>query len=72
MIKALQECLNNQQGSYILPFFWQHGEEKEKLAEEIEAIAASGAKEFCLESRVHEEFCDYKWWEDFEFILKEA
>lgn len=72
MIKALQECLNNQQGSYILPFFWQHGEEKEKLAEEIEAIAASGAKEFCVESRVHEEFCEDKWWEDFEFILKEA
>lgn len=29
MIKALQECLNNKQGSYILPFFWQHGEEIE-------------------------------------------
>ena len=71
-MKRLNECLNNQYGSYILPFFWQHGDSKEELLEEIIAIEKSGAKEMCVESRVYADFCGEKWWDDFGFILQEA
>ena len=71
-MKQLNECLNDNYGSYILPFFWQHGDSHELLLEEICAIEKSGAKEFCVESRVHEQFCEDKWWDDFGFILEEA
>lgn len=57
---------------YILPFFWQHGEEHSVLREEIEAIQKSGIHEFCVESRTHEQFCEDQWWEDFHFLLEEA
>ena len=71
-MKRLDDCLSNNYGSYILPFFWQHGDSHDLLREEIIAIEKSGAKEFCVESRVHNEFCEDKWWEDFAFILEEA
>ncbi len=71
-MKRLNECLNNNYGSYILPFFWQHGDSKEELLQEIIAIEKSGAKEICVESRVHEDFCGEQWWDDFGFILEEA
>ena len=71
-MKRLNECLNNEYGSYILPFFWQHGDSKEELLEELIAIEKSGAKEICVESRVHEDFCGEKWWDDFGFLLEEA
>lgn len=68
----IKDCLEHKEGSYILPFFWQHGEDHEALLEEIEAIKASGAREFCVESRVYEHFCEDAWWEDFGFILDAA
>lgn len=73
MDKKIQECLENRQsGKHILPFFWQHGEDYKLLNEEIEAIYNCGIREFCVESRVHENFGEEKWWDDFEFLLKEA
>ncbi len=72
MEKSLIECLNGQQGSYILPFLWLHGEPKERVKEEILAIKKSGILEFCAESRVHEGFCRDSWWDDFGYILKTA
>lgn len=71
-MKRLNESINNEYASYILPFFWQHGDSHELLLEEIKAIEKSGAKELCVESRVHNEFCEDKWWDDFGFILQEA
>lgn len=71
-MKQLNECLSDKYGSYILPFFWQHGDSQELLLKEIAAIEKSGAKEFCVESRVYNEFCEDKWWCDFGFILEEA
>ena len=61
-----------QRGQLYPAFFWQHGEDHEALLEEIEAIKASGAREFCVESRVYEHFCEDAWWEDFGFILDAA
>lgn len=72
MDQRVMECLQGRQGSYILPFFWQHGEEHEVLLQELEAIAKSNVREFCVESRVHERFCQDAWWEDFGFLLREA
>ncbi len=71
-MKRLNDCIYDKYDSYILPFFWQHGDSHEMLKAEIDAIQRSGAREFCVESRVHEEFCRDKWWEDFGFILEEA
>lgn len=73
MRKHLNDCITgNFNKKYILPFFWQHGESPEVLLNEIEAIKNSGIDEFCVESRVHEQFCEEKWWKDFDLILKEA
>lgn len=74
MDKYLQECLTSKleyTGS-VLPFFWQHGEDHATLAKEMDAIKKSGATEFCVESRTHEDFCQDKWWEDFKFMLDYA
>ena len=69
----IAECLADRPSKeYILPFFWQHGEAHEILSQEIEAIQNCGINEFCVESRIHEQFGKEKWWEDFGFILKEA
>ena len=73
MERKMKECLDNRPSSeHILPFFWQHGEDHEVLRQEIEAIQNCGINEFCVESRVHEQFGQEKWWEDFGFILEEA
>lgn len=72
MDKKLQDCLNGNHNSYILPFLWLHGEPKERVKEEILAIKNSGINEFCAESRPYEKFCQDQWWDDFGFILKTA
>ncbi|MBQ5390519.1 MAG: hypothetical protein IIU58_06400, partial [Clostridia bacterium] len=48
--------------NYILPFFWQHGEDAETLISEIDAIFDSGIRALCVESRTHEDFCGDGWW----------
>ncbi len=72
MDRKIEECLENRQHSYILPFLWLHGEPKERVKEEILAIKKSGIREFCAESRPYEKFCRDEWWEDFGFILETA
>ena len=73
MDNRLRDVLENRASTeYILPFFWQHGEEHEVLLRELDAIQNSGINEFCVESRVHEQFGEDKWWEDMGFLLKEA
>ena len=73
MDKNLSEVLNQTESTkYILPFFWQHGEPQEVLKEEIDAIERANIREFCVESRTHEDFGEEKWWQDFGFMLEEA
>lgn len=57
---------------YIFPFLWMHGEPQETIKEEIDAIYRANIREFCLESRTHEDFCRDKWWDDVGFILRYA
>ena len=72
-MKKIIQCLNGQASTeHILPFFWQHGEEHDILAEEIDAMQRCGLTEFCVESRTHMQFGEEKWWEDFGFLLEEA
>lgn len=73
MDKHLRDCLSdNFEKKYIFPFFWQHGESHEVLKEEMDAIYNSGCRQFCVESRTHEDFCGDSWWVDFGFILEYA
>jgi len=66
------DVLKNQYDNYILPFFWQHGEDDAVLLEEMDKIYRSGIRAVCIESRPHEDFCKEGWWEDFDLIMSEA
>ena len=71
-MKKLNDCLSGQYENYILPFFWQHGEDDATLIREINAIENSGIKAVCVESRTHEEFCEDGWWHTMDVILREC
>lgn len=70
--KRLQEVLNGQEGNYLLPFYWQHGETEAELQKGMRIIRESGIRAVCVESRPHPGFLGPKWWEDMDVILKEA
>ena len=72
MDKKLREYFDGKVGNHLLPFYWQHGDHYEKIPEQIERIAASGCKAFCVESRPHRDFCGETWWRDMDLILSEA
>ncbi len=72
MIRRLNEVLANQGDNYILPFFWQHGEEEAVLREYMGAIQESGIGAVCVECRPHPDFCGEQWWHDMDIILDEA
>ena len=57
---------------YIIPLFWQHGEDEKNLREEIEQMYNAGIREFIVESRPHPDFLGEKWWRDLDVILDEA
>lgn len=69
---GLQDVLCQNEGSYVLPFFWQHGEDEDTLREYMEVIYKANIREVCVESRPHPDFCGPKWWEDMDVILEEA
>lgn len=51
MKTRIHEALAGKQGNYILPFFWQHGEDEETLREYMGVIQDMGIQAVCLESR---------------------
>ena len=55
----------------IFPFFWVTGKKADFKAE-IAAMAQCGIKSFCVESRIHPDFCGDGWWRDFDEILRYA
>ena len=71
-MKIINELLNNHQGNYIFPFFWQHGEDEDTLREYMQAIYDAGIRSVCVECRPHPDFCGPKWWQDMDVILDEA
>ena len=72
MNQRLIQALENHPDQYILPFFWQHGEDAALLREGIQHIRESGIGAVCIESRPHPDFLGEKWWHDLDTILDEA
>ena len=72
MYQKLWDVLHHQEGNYLLPFYWQHGNHFDTIPQEIERIAQSGCRAMCVESRPHKDFCGETWWRDMDCILSEA
>ncbi len=72
MAQRLLEVLEGKGGNYILPFFWQHGEEEPVLRDYMQAIDGCGIKAVCVEARPHPDFAGPGWWRDMDIILDEA
>ena len=68
----VKRLLTGKGENYILPFFWQHGEEEAVLREYMGAIQDCGIGAVCVESRPHPDYCGPKWWQDMDVILDEA
>lgn len=72
MNRVIKRNLEDQEGNYILPFFWQHGESEEVLRQYMKAIYDCGIRSVCVESRPHPDFAGPGWWRDMDVILDEA
>ncbi|WP_337102127.1 glycosylhydrolase-like jelly roll fold domain-containing protein [Paenibacillus sp. YIM B09110] len=72
MTSRLHDVLTGKEDNYILPFFWQHGEEESVLREEITRIHESGIGAVCVEARPHPDYLGPKWWADMDVIMEEA
>jgi hypothetical protein len=72
MTLKLNEVLTGKESNYILPFFWQHGEDEAVLREEMTRIHESGIRAVCVEARPHPDYLGTKWWKDFDIIMEEA
>ncbi|MDE6167390.1 MAG: hypothetical protein K2G28_02915 [Acetatifactor sp.] len=68
----VEQLLKGQQGNYIFPFLWLHGEDEEILREYMEAIQNANIQAVCVESRPHPDFLGDGWWKDMDIILDEA
>lgn len=56
----------------LYPFLWVIDDDEKSLLAEIDGIAASGATAFCVESRIHPDFCGPRWWKLMDAILDRA
>ncbi len=72
MEQRLREVLKGREGNYLLPFYWQHGEEEGLLREGMRKIREAGIGAVCVESRPHPDFVGEGWWRDMDIILEEA
>ncbi|WP_219837181.1 hypothetical protein [Paenibacillus sp. R14(2021)] len=72
MLSKLHEVLAGREDNYILPFFWQHGEDEQVLREEMARIHESGIRAVCVEARPHPDYLGPKWWSDMDVIMEEA
>ena len=65
----LQDVLAGNEDNYLLPFYWQHGNHRDKIPEQVARIRESGCRALCVEARPHPEFCKEGWWGDMDVIL---
>ncbi|MGN1021909.1 MAG: hypothetical protein ACI4OJ_00255 [Lachnospiraceae bacterium] len=72
MKDRFKQVLAGEEENYILPFFWQHGEDAATLREYVRAIHDCNIGAFCVESRPHPDFAGPGWWRDMDIILEEA
>lgn len=69
MSNRLQQVLKGQEDNYLLPFYWQHGNHRDRIPEQLERMFAHGCRAICVESRPHPDFCGEGWWADMDIIL---
>jgi len=72
MQNIIHSMLDGKWENYILPFFWQHGEDEAILRELVEKIDESHIKALCVESRPHPDFVGETWWRDMDIIMDEC
>ena len=72
MNSKISRLLQNKGDNYILPFFWQHGEDEATLRHYMDVIHKANIGAVCVESRPHPDYCGPKWWADMDVILDEA
>lgn len=72
MNKRLEQIMNGQEGSYVLPFFWPYEGHPELAEPQIEAIHACGIREICVEARPFEDYAGPGWWEQMDRVLAAA
>lgn len=68
----IHDLLIGKGGNYIVPFFWQQGEEEKVLRKYMQKIHEANIGAVCVESRPHPEFSQDGWWRDMDVILDEA
>lgn len=68
----LMEVLTGSQNQYILPFFWQHGEDEHTLRKYMKVIHEANIGAVCVEARPHPDFAGPGWWRDLDIIMDEA
>ncbi len=71
-MKRIEQVLQGKAENYILPFFWQHGEDESVLRDYMRAIYEANIRAVCVESRPHPDFVGETWWRDMDIILDEA
>lgn len=71
-MKKIKENLSNQNGHYLYPFFWQHGESNEKIEEYMDKMQEQGIYNVCIESRPHPDFLGPGWWQTMDGIVAKA
>ncbi|MDD3027302.1 MAG: hypothetical protein PHI41_04535 [Erysipelotrichaceae bacterium] len=71
-MKKVSENLSNQNGHYLYPFFWQHGESNEKIEEYMDKMLEQGIYNVCIESRPHPDFLGPGWWQSMDGIIAKA
>ncbi len=69
---AVLDCIRERNGNYVLPFFWQHGEDEATLRKYVNVIHDANMKEICLEARPHPDYAGDGWFHDVDIILDEA
>ncbi len=58
--------------NYTVPFLWVADNNYDSIGKEIEKIKESGSDAFCVESRVHKDFCGPDWWNVMDFVISKA
>lgn len=66
-------CCRAEEQNYILPFFWQHGEEEAVLRHYMHVIHDANIGAVCVEARPHPWILPgEQWWKDMDAIIDEA
>ncbi len=72
MSTRLEDVLQGREQNYILPFFWQHGEDESVLRHYMHVIHDANIGAVCVEARPHPDFAGEQWWKDMDAIIDEA